>query len=54
MKLKYNIELDIPSLKKANGLLEFDYINNYVGIIRYILERDNKIKDIKIEGIMEL
>ena len=56
MKLKYNIEFnlnDFPS-KKNNGLLHFDYLNSYSGIIRYVLESDNKIKDIKIEGIMEL
>ena len=54
MKLKYKIEIEIPSLKKANGLIAFDYLNDYSGIIKYVLKSDNKIESIKIEGIIEL
>ena len=54
MKLKYKIEIEIPSLKKANGLIAFDYLNDYSGIIRYVSNFDKTIKDIKIEGIIEL
>lgn len=54
MKLKNNIEIEIPSLKKGNGLTAFDYLNDYSGIIKYVLKLDNKIKGIKIKGVVEL
>lgn len=56
MKLKYNIELNIDC-QDERTLLPFDneiMTRRIGGYIKEIFEIDNRIKDIKIEGVIEL
>lgn len=52
MKLKYNIEIDLSNYSK---LLPDDlYLREFGYRIKQSLISEKRIKDIKIEGIMEL